>query len=74
MAMDLAHSLVHQSCDVGTTAEDLHTGCHSAVEFLGKLSSIIAVEVPGAREDLKALHWRKRPLIPVKGELHEVSK
>ncbi|XP_078352980.1 uncharacterized protein LOC144637775 isoform X2 [Oculina patagonica] len=67
MAVDLAHSLVR----VETGAEDLHTGCKSAIEFLAKLSSIIAVEVPGAREDLKALHWKELPLIPERTELHE---
>jgi len=74
MATDLAHNLVRNSCDEETAAEDLHTGCHSAIEFLAKLSSIITVEVPGAREDLKALQWWDLPLIPVTTELHEASK
>lgn len=74
MATDLAHSLVCNSSDEETAAEDLHTGCHSAIEFLAKLLSIIATEVPGAREDLKALQWRELPLIPVTTELHEASK
>lgn len=74
MATDLAHSLVRNSPDDKTAAEDLHTECHSAIEFLAKLSSIIAVEVPGAREDITALQWRELPLIPVTTELHEASK
>lgn len=75
MAVDLAHSLVRNSSpNVETGAEDLHTGCQCAIEFLAKLSSIIAVEVPGAREDLKALHWKELPLIPERTELHEASK
>ena len=74
MATDLAHNLVRNSSDEETSAEDLHTGCHSAIEFLAKLSSIIAVEVPGACEDLTALQWRDLPLIPVTTELHEASK
>lgn len=44
MATDLAHNLVRNSSDEETAAEDLHTGCHSAIEFIAKLSSIIAVE------------------------------
>ena len=74
MATDLAKHLVHSSSDEETAAEDLHTGCHSAIEFLAKLSSIIAVEVPGARKNLSALQWRDLPLIPVTTELHEASK
>lgn len=74
MATDLAHSLVCYSSDDKTAAEDLHTECHSAIEFLAKLSSIIAVEVPGACEDITALQWRELPLIPVTTELHEASK
>lgn len=74
MATDLAHSLVRNSSDDKPAAEDLHTECHSAIEFLAKLSSIIAVEVPGACEDITALQWRELPLIPVTTELHEASK
>lgn len=75
MATDLAHSLVGNSSDEETAAaKDLHTGCHGAIEFLAKLSSIIAVKVPGACEDLTALQWRELPLIPVTTELHEASK
>ena len=74
MATDLAHSLVRNSSDEETAAEDLHTGCHSAIEFLAKLSSIIAVEVPGAQEDITELKWRELPLIPVTAELHKASK
>jgi len=74
MATVLAHNLVHNSSDEETAAEDLHTGCHSAIEFLAKLSSIIAIEVPGAREDLTSLQWRDLPSIPATSELHEASK
>lgn len=71
MATDLARNLVRNSSDEETAAEDLHTGCYSAIEFLAKLSSIIAVEVPGVRRDLTALQWQDLPLIPVTTELHE---
>ena len=71
IATDLAHCLVPNSSDEKTAPEDLHTGCHYAIKFLAKLSSIIALEVPGAREDLKALPWRDLPLIPATDELHE---
>lgn len=74
MATDLARNLVRNSSDEETAAEDLHTGCYSAIEFLAKLSSIIAVEVPGVRRDLTALQWQDLPLIPVTTELHEASK
>ena len=74
MATDLARNLVHKSSDEETAVEDLHTGCLSAIKFLAKLSSIIAVEVPGARKDLKTLPWRYVPLIPDTTELHEASK
>ena len=74
MVTDLAHNLVRNSSDEETTAEDLRTGCHVAIEFLAKLLSIIAVEVPGAREDLAALPWQELPLIPAKTELHEASE
>ena len=74
MAKDLAKSLVHNSSDEETAAVDPHTGCLSAIEFLAKLSSIIALKVPGACKDLTALPWRDVPLIPESSELHEASE
>ncbi len=70
MAKVLAHKLVNGSVDLQTAKEN----GQSAVEFLAKLSSVIALEVPGAREKLQSLQWKDLPLIPVVEEIHEPSK
>ncbi len=63
MAKVLAHRLVNGR-DNG----------RSAVDFLAKLSSIIASELPGAREELQSLQWKDLPLIPDVNEILEPSK
>ena len=41
----------------------------AAIDFLEKLSMIIAIEVPGAHADIEALPWRELPLLPVNEEI-----
>ena len=41
----------------------------AAIDFLEKLSMIIAVEFPGAHGDLDVLPWRELPLLPVNEEI-----
>ena len=59
MAKVLAESLVNNSCG------------QSAVDFLEKLSLMVAIAVPGAHQDLEALSWRELPLLPVSNEIHK---
>ena len=70
MAKTLAYKLVDGSCDLQTAKEN----GRSAIDFLAKLSSVIASEVPQAREELQSLQWKDLPLIPVVKEIHEPSK
>ena len=70
MAKILAHKLVSGSVDLQTAKEN----GRSAVDFLAKLSSIIALEVHGAREEIQTLQWKDLPLIPALKEIHEPSK
>ena len=70
MAKALAYKLVDGSCDLQAAKEN----GRSAIDFLAKLSSVIASEVPQAREELQALQWKDLPLIPVVKEIHEPSK
>ena len=70
MATPLAQNLVKSSNDL----EKAKANGHSAIEFLSKLSSIIASEVPGARKDIEALPWKELPLIPDVKEIHKPSK
>ena len=58
MATVLAQNLVKSSC----------------IEFLSKLCSIIASEVPGAQKDLDVLSWKELSLIPVTEEIFRPSK
>lgn len=69
MAKVLAHKLVNDACDLQAAKEN----GRSAVDFLAKLSLIIASEVPGARDELQSLQWNDLPLIPVVKEIHEPS-
>ena len=39
-------------------------------EFLFNLSSVVALKVPGAFNDLDSLGWRQLPLIPTEQEIH----
>ena len=59
MAKILAHKLVDS--DSGQTA----------VDFFAMVSTIIATNMPGAREDLKVVPWNKLPLIP---DVEEIIK
>lgn len=69
MATALAHNLLKSSSDV----EEKDKNGHSAIDFLSKLSSVLASEVPGARRDVESLPWKKLPLIPVTEEIHKPS-
>ena len=70
MAKALSQNLVNRSHDVQTAKQS----GQSAIGFLSKLSSIMAVNVPGALENLPSLHWKDLPLIPVVDEIHKPSK
>ena len=45
-----------------------------ALEFVYKLSSVLALSVPGAYGDLHSLSWRHIPLILTTQELQDFSK
>ena len=70
MAKVLSQNLVSGSRDLQTAKEN----GQSVIDFLSKLSSIIALNVPEASEDLQSLQWKDLPLIPVVDEIHKPSK
>ena len=70
MARVLADNLVKRSTDLQTAKDN----GQSAVDFLVKLSTIIASEVPGARQDVTGLPWKELPLIPVAEEIKKPSE
>ena len=70
MAKVLSQNLVNGSRDLQTAKEN----GQSVIDFLSKLSSIIALNVPEASEDLQSLQWKDLPLIPVVDEIHKPSK
>ena len=70
MATVLAHNLVERSADLQTAKDN----GRSAVDFLVKLSTIVASEVPGARQDITELPWKELPLIPVADEIKKPSE
>ena len=61
MAKVLAESLVNSSCG------------KSAVDFLEKLSLMVAIAVPGVHADLEAFSWRDLPLLLLSEEIHKDS-
>ena len=71
MATVLAQNLIKGSCSSEHEAKE--SGL-TAVEFLSKLCSIIASEVPGAQKDLDKLPWKELSLIPVTEEIFRPSK
>ena len=71
MAKVLAQNLVQGSCSSEREAKE--SGL-AAIEFLSKLCSIIASEVPGAKKDLDKLPWKELSLIPVTEEIFRPSK
>ena len=71
MATVLAQNLIKGSCSSEHEAKE--SGL-AAVEFLSKLCSIIASEVPGAQKDLDKLPWKELSLIPVTEEIFRPSK
>ena len=71
MAKVLAQNLVQGSCSSECEAKE--SGL-TAIEFLSKLCSIIASEVPGAKKDLDKLPWKELSLIPVTEEIFRPSK
>ena len=71
MATVLAQNLVKSSCS--SVHEAKESGL-TAIEFLSKLCSIIASEVPGAQKDLDVLSWKELSLIPVTEEIFRPSK
>ena len=70
MAKVLSQNLVNGSHDFQTAKRN----GQSAICFLSKLSSIIALHVPEALENLQSLQWRDLPLVPVVDEIHKPSK
>ena len=70
LAKVLSQNLVDGSCDLQTAKRN----GQSIIGFLSKLSSIIALNVPEALEDLQSLQWKDLPLIPVVDEIHKPSK
>ena len=70
MAKVLAQNLVNGSHDLQTAKQN----GQSAIGFLSNLSSIIALNVPEALENLQSLPWKDLPLIPVVDEIHKPSK
>ena len=69
MAKELVYKLIDNSSDLDTAKEN----GRAAIDYLTKLSSIIALEVPQGREEVQALQWKDLPLIPVVKEIHEPS-
>ena len=69
MATLLAQNLVKGSSEL----EKAKDNGLSAIEFLSKLLSILASEVPGARKDVETLPWKELPLIPVAQEIRKPS-
>ena len=70
MAKAISQNLVNGSLDLETAKQK----GQSAIGFLSKLSSIIALNVPEALENLQSLQWKDLPLIPVLDEIHKPSK
>ena len=70
MAAMLAHNQIQGSSDLQSARDNGKL----AIEFLAKLSMIIATEVPGARKDLEVLPWKELPLIPHVDEIKQPSK
>lgn len=70
MAKVISQNLVNGSCDLQTAKEN----GQSAIGFLSKLSSILALNIPEALEDVQSLQWKDLPLIPVVREIHKPSK
>ena len=70
MAKVISQNLVNGSCDLQTAKEN----GQSAIGFLSKLSSILALNLPEALEDVQYLQWKDLPLIPVVKEIHKPSK
>ena len=68
MAKVISQNLVNGSCDLQTAKEN----GQSAIGFLSKLSSILALNLPEALEDVQSLQWKDLPLIPV--EIRKPSK
>ena len=71
MAKVLVQNLVQGSCSSECEAKE--SGL-TVIEFLSKLCSIIASEVPGAKKDLDKLSWKELSLIPVTEEIFRPSK
>ena len=70
LAKGLATKMIGSSKDFDCAKENGNLAC----EFLSKLSSVLALKVPGAFGDLDSLEWHQLPLIPTAQEIHHVSK
>ena len=70
MARALVYKLVDNSSDLETAKKN----GWAAIDFLTKLSSIIALKVPQGSEEVQALQWKDLPFIAVVKEIHEFSK
>lgn len=69
--LPMAKALMYKFVDNSTNFETAIENGRAAIDFLTKLSSIIALEVPQGREDIQALQWKDLPLIPVVEEIRE---
>ena len=70
--LPMARALVYMLVDNFSDLETAKKNGRAAIDFLTKLSSIIALKVPQGRD--QALQWKDLPLIAVVKEIHESSK
>ena len=70
LAKCLATKMVDSALDLNSAKEIGNWAC----KFLSKLSSVLALKVPGALGDIDSLEWHQLPLIPTAQEIHHVSK
>ena len=71
--LNVAKGLTNKIIQAATELD--YANCASgALEFVYKLSSILALSVPGAYGDLHSVGWHHLPLIPTKEEIHDYSK
>ncbi|PFX18911.1 Helicase required for RNAi-mediated heterochromatin assembly 1 [Stylophora pistillata] len=69
--LPMAKALMYKLVDNSTNFETAIENGRAAIDFITKLSSIIALEVPQGSEDIQALQWKDLPLIPVVEEIRE---
>ena len=73
--MDLAKGVVAKMIGSSKDFDSAKENGNLACEFLSKLSSVLALKLPGAFGDLDSLEWHQLPLIPTAQEIeHHLSK